>query len=120
MNRQTLKQLVLKSYSEGDLDAQRVNKIADLLSRDELRLYIRSLKNWEKQNTVMLRVPGETSETGAIMKDLQDIFPGKKIAVSLDPSLLIGMKLQSNDDIFEMSLKNTLDKITQHIEEQYD
>jgi len=117
MNRQTLKQLVLESYSEGDLDAQKVNKIADLLSRDELRLYIRSLKNWEKQNKIILQVP---NDTGVRMKDLQDIFPGKKISLSLDPSLLIGMRLQNNDDTFEMSLKNTLDKITEHIEEQYD
>jgi len=117
MNRQTLNQLILESYSGGDLDAKKINKIADLLSRDELRLYIRSLKNWEKQNKIMLQVP---NDTGVNMKDLRDIFPGKKIALSLDPSLLIGMRLQSIDDIFEMSLKNTLDKITQHIEEQYD
>lgn len=117
MNRKTLKQLVLESYSGSDLDPQKINKIADLLSRDELRLYIKSLKNWDRQNKILLEVP---TDSVLPIKDLQDVFPGKKITVSFDPSLLIGMRLHSNDDIFEMSLKNTLDKITEHIEEQYD
>lgn len=120
MNRKTLKQLVIESYSEGDLDPQKVNKIADLLSRDELRLYIRALKNWDRQTKIVLHVPRETNDNGLSLKTLQDVFPDKKISVSLDPSLLLGMKLQNNDDLFEISLKNTLDKITEHIEEQYD
>ncbi len=117
MNRQTLKQLVIESYSQGNLDAKKVNKISDLLSRDELRLYINALKNWDRQNKIVLQVPNESEFN---LKDLQDIFPGKKISLSLNPGLLMGMRLQNNDDVFEVSLKNTLDKITEHIEEQYD
>ena len=117
MNRQTLKQLVVESCLDGDLDPTRVNKIADLLTKKELRLYIRALKNWERQNKIILEVP---TEEGLDLDELQDIFSGKKMVVSVDPSLLLGMRLKSDDDIFEMSLKNTLDKITEHIEEQYD
>lgn len=117
MNRQTLKQLVIESYSHGDLDAKKVNKIADLLNRNELTLYIKALKNWERQNKITLEVPNDHNLN---MKDLTSIFPNKKIEISVDPTLLLGMRLQSNDDVFEMSLKNTLDKITEHIEEQYD
>ena len=120
MNRKTLKQLVIESYSDGDLDPQRINKIADLLSRDELRLYIRALKNWDRQNKIVLQVPKDLNDNGLTLKAVQEVFPDKKISVSLDSSLLLGMRLQSNDDIFEISLRNTLDKITQHIEEQYD
>ena len=30
------------------------------------------------------------------------------------------MRLTDNDELYEMSLKNSLEKITEHIKEQYD
>ena len=117
MNRQTLKQLVIGSYSGGDLDPKKVNKIADLLSKNELRLYIKALKNWEKQNKITIEVP---SDGGFSLEELQDVFPDKKLVINVDPSLLLGMRLTDNDDLYEMSLKNSLEKITEHIKEQYD
>jgi predicted PilT family ATPase len=117
MNRQTLKQMVIGSYSEGELDARKVNKIADLLTKNELRLYIRSLKNWEKENKITIEV---ANKEGLDLDGLEELFPNKKLVIAIDQALLLGMRLQSNDDIFEMSLKNTLEKITEHIEEQYD
>jgi len=117
MNRQTLKQLVIESYSDGTLDAQKVNKIADLLTKKELQLYITALKNWEKANKLIIEVP---SDGGLDLQALRDAFPDKKIVINTDPSLLLGMRIQNNDDIYEMSLKNSLDKITEHITEQYD
>jgi hypothetical protein len=117
MNRQTLKQLVVESYNDGELDAQKVNKIADLLNKSELKLYIRALKNWEREHSIILDVPMEDK---ALMEQMHEVFPDKKIVINVDPSLLLGMRLQHNDDVYEMSLKNTLDKITEHIEESYD
>lgn len=117
MNRQMLKQLVMESYTNGELDARKVNRIADLLTKKELRLYIRALKNWERQNKVIIEVP---TEKGLDLSELQEFFSDKKIVVHIDPSLLLGMRLKYNDDIFEMSLKNSLDKITEHIKEYYD
>ena len=118
MNRQTLKQLVMESHSEsGELDAEKINKIADLLSKKELRLYIKALKNWDKQTKIMIDVPSEDTFN---LDELKELFPNKRFMVSVDPSLMLGMRLQDNDDVFELSLKNTLDKITEHIEEQYD
>lgn len=117
MNRQTLKQLVIESYDNGELDASKVSRIADLLTKKELRLYIRALKNWEREHKVVIEVP---HDNGMNFDELQGMFPEKKIVVNVDPSLILGMRLKDNDDIYEMSLKNTLDKITEHIEEQYD
>lgn len=108
----------MESHSEnGELDAEKINRIADLLTKKELKLYIKALKNWEKQTKIMVEVP---SEEKLNLDELKDLFPDKKFVISVDPSLLLGMRLQDNDDVFEMSLKNTLDKITEHIEEQYD
>lgn len=112
-----LKQLVLESYTEGELDTKKVNKIADLLSKKELRLYIRALKNWERQHEIILEVP---SETDMKIEEFKKLFPDKKIVINVDPELMLGLRLQDNDDIYELSLKNSLDKITEHITEQYD
>lgn len=117
MNRQTLKQLVIGSYSNGDLDAKKINKIADLLTKNELRLYIKALKNWEKQNKIIIEVPADGRLN---VEELQDVFPDKKLVITIDPSLLLGMRLTDNDDLYEMSLRNSLEKITEHIKEQYD
>jgi len=117
MNRRNLQQLVVESYSDGELNVQKVNKIVDLLTKKELKLYIKALKNWERQNTVIVDVPHEHTH---VVQKLHALFPDKKIAVSVDPSLLLGMRMRHNDDIYEMSLKNTLHKITEHIEENYD
>jgi predicted PilT family ATPase len=117
MNRRTLQQLVVESYSEGELDAQKVNKIADLLTKKELRLYIKALKNWEKQSNIAVDVPVDDHNYHA---QLHRAFPDKKIVINVDPTLLLGMRLQHNDDVYEMSLKHTLNKITEHIEESYD
>jgi len=117
MKRQTLKQMVIGSYSDGELDARKINKIADLLTKNELRLYIKALKNWEKENKITIEV---ANKEGLDLKELEELFPNKKMVITVNQALLLGMRLQSNDDIFEMSLKNTLEKVTEHIEEQYD
>ena len=117
MNRNTLKKLVLESYVDGELDPQKVNKIADLLTKSELKLYIKALKNWEKEHSIIVDVP---TEDMVYQEQIQTLFPDRKIVMQVDPSLLLGMRLQQNDDIYEVSLKNTLEKITEHIEEQYD
>ena len=50
----------MESHSEyGDLDAEKINKIADLLTKKELLLYIKALKNWDKQNKIFIEVPSE-------------------------------------------------------------
>ena len=117
MTRSALKHLVIASYSEGSLDPEKVNKIADLLSRKELKLYIKALKNWEKQQQVLVDVP---QETPGLEAELHSVFPDKQIVLTVDPSLILGMRMHHNDDIYEMSLNNTLEKITEHIEEHYD
>jgi len=117
MNRQTLKQMVLESHINGELNVAKINKIVDLLTKKELRLYIKALKNWEKKNKITIEV---ADKTGFDLSGFEDLFPDKKMVVTVDPSLMLGLRLQNNDDIFEMSLKNTLEKITEHIEEQYD
>ncbi len=117
MQRNILKKLVIESYVDGELNAQRVNEIADFLDRNDLKLYIKALKNWEKEQSIIVDMPLEINE---FQEEIKALFPDKKIVMRIDPSLLLGLRLQANDDLYEISLNNTLNKITRHIEEQYD
>ncbi len=114
MNKKLLKQLVLISYKNGDLDNETVSRIADKLGRAELKQYIKSLKNAEKLRNVYIESPFGMQND--IMKELKDIFPDQKIIDKNNPALLVGTRITHNDDIFEMNLKNSLDTIIENIE----
>ncbi|GIW61615.1 MAG: hypothetical protein KatS3mg089_0467 [Patescibacteria group bacterium] len=117
MNKKFLQQLVIQSYTNGKLDPEKVNRIADLLTKKELQLYIKGLKNWEKQQKVIVDVPVVTND---IKGKIQELFPGKQIVINTDPSLILGVRIHQNDNVYEMSLKDALEKITEHVEELYD
>lgn len=117
MNKKILQQLIIQSYTNGQLDPEKVNKIANLLSKKELQLYIKGLKNWEKQQKVIVDVPLVTTD---IKERFQELFPDKQIVINTDPSLILGVRIHQDDNIYEMSLKDALEKITEHVEEQYD
>lgn len=114
MNKQLLKQLVLISYRKGELDNETVSQIAEKLDRNQLKLYIKSLKNAEKLRQVYVESPfGIPKET---LNEIKNMFPDKKIIMKNNPSLLAGTKITYNDDIFQMNLKNSLDTIVENIE----
>lgn len=110
MLKKQLKQLVQASYTKDTLDSAKVEKIAKLLSRHDLKEYIRLLKLSEKSRTISLVLP-----TAKIYNksDFQGVFGSKKVVVEEDPSLLLGMKVVDNDLVYDLSLKNRLNKFVQ-------
>lgn len=118
VNKRLMKQLVLASYTDGALDEANVNKIAGLLRSDELKLYIKALKYMEKKSTVRVDTPFSIDETNK--ESIQGVFRNKKIVYNVDPTLLLGMKLTDNDDIYDLSLQSKLTKIESFLEENYD
>ncbi len=117
MNKRFIQQLAKASFKKNDLDQSTVEKISGYLSKIELREYIRQLKNIDKSNTIFIDLPHSNS---AYEKQLHEAFPDKKVKITVDPSLLLGMRVQDNDDVYEMSLKNTLDSMSNFVIEQYD
>jgi F0F1-type ATP synthase delta subunit len=115
MNKKLLKQLVLESYIKGELDQKKVMAIADRLTRKELKVYIKALKQTEKQRSVTIAIAGKATEEQ--QKQFQSMFPNKKVIVTYDPSLMTGVRISNNDDIFEMNLKHELDVIIQQVSE---
>ncbi len=114
MHKQFIKKLAQASYKDIELDQKAVDRIVAHLSKLELKVYIKELKYIEKSNTIMFEVPRDNT---ALENQLRDVFPGKKVQVTVNPALLLGMRVQDNDDVYEMSLKNTLNSMTDYITE---
>ncbi len=114
MNKKLLKELVLGSYKNGELDNEFVTQIAEKLDRAQLKQYINSLKQAEKLRNVYVESPFKLQKD--LVKEFKTKFPDKKIMSHENPSLLAGTKITHNDDIFEMNLKNSLEQIVDNIE----
>ncbi len=118
MRKKIIKQIALKSYDGDMLDEKIVDSIAEKLSRHDLKLYIKELKNYEKKKNVYVSLP--YPPTIKEKEAVHLLFPKKKISYIIDPSLVIGVKITNNDLVTEMSLKNTLDDIMLYTAEDYD
>lgn len=116
MNSKIIDKLVLESYSNNFLNQRKVNRIAGLISKSDLKKYINALKLTEKKKTLIISSPINNND----YKKFEKIFPNKKIIFKKDPSLMLGVKIVDNDTIYEFTLKNYLDKITSYIEQNYD
>lgn len=116
MNSKKIDKLVLASYSKNVLNRKIVNKISTLLSKSDLKKYINGLKLTEKKRNVIVSSP----ITFPHLKKFEKLFPNKKILYKKDPSLMLGVEIVDNDVVYEFTLKNYLDKIVSHIEQNYD
>ena len=110
-----IKLLVEKSYKHDKLDSKTVDMIADKLNRQVLKQYIRSLKNEEGKNKVVVTSP--KSLTTDDKKKIQSQFPDKKIIYILDPEMLGGVKISDKDMEFETSLNQTFNDIIRFLNE---
>lgn len=117
MTKKLLKQLINYSYKNNTLIPKNVNTITGLLKRKDLKLYIREIKIQERKFSVFIDVP--TNHVG-IKDKFNGIFPDKKIFYRIDPTLMLGVRVVADDMLYEMNLKNTLDKILEFVEEDYD
>lgn len=116
MNKKKIDKLALSSYTNNLLDKSRVNRIAALISKSDLKKYINGLKLIEKKKTLIISVPFIDQDVTQFKK----LFPNKKIILKKDPSLMLGIKIADNDVVYEFTLKNYLDKIVSYIEQNYD
>jgi F0F1-type ATP synthase delta subunit len=121
MTKRQIKLLAKASYLNNELDGTRSTKIANRLTREELKNYLRALKSIEKQRTVTVIVPDiSVNNKRDIEKRFTNLFKDKKIVMETDSELLVGLKIINNDLVYELSLQNTFDKINDYLLEQYD
>lgn len=117
MSKKFLKQLIDYSYKKNIVNDKNVSDVVKVLNRIDLKHYIDALKKQERKLTVFIDVPISDID---IKDEFRKIFPNKKISWNIKPTLMLGTRITNDDMLFEMNLKNTLDKIKESIDENYD
>lgn len=112
-----LKQLIKYSYNNNMLNPKNVNRIANLLNRSDLKLYIRAIKIQERKLSVFIDTPMNNMK---LKEKFKDTFPHKNIYFRNDPSLMLGARITADDMILDINLNNTLESIIKFVEEDYD
>lgn len=116
MNSKKIDKLVEISYRNNSLDQKKVNRISALLSSADLKKYINGLKLTESKKNLIVSGPTINQD----LKKFEILFPHKRIIFKKDPTLILGLKIVDNDIVYEFTLKNSLDKILNYIEQNYD
>ncbi|MBI2189964.1 MAG: hypothetical protein HYU49_00290 [Candidatus Levybacteria bacterium] len=118
MTKKQLKDLALQSYTKDLLDQKKVESVARLLTRFQLKQYIRELRNSESQKTINIVLPHLPAKTDQQM--LSRLFAGKRIIYHVDKTLLLGIKIIDNDQVYDLNLKDTLDNLFTFVSSGYD
>lgn len=116
MNKKKINNLVLASYKGNFLIQKNVNRIATILSKSDLKKYINGLRLTESKKSLIVSTPTNYQD----LKKFEKLFPHKKIIFKKDPTLMLGMEIIDNDIVYEFTLKNSLEKILNYIEQNYD
>lgn len=118
MTAKQVRLLVEASYTKGELDEKKVMTVAKALTRAELKLYVRALKLEEKKHKVYIALPSKAIYNKK-RKDLEELYKGKEIIFEEDPTLLLGMRILDNDMLYEFSLVDRLNQLTQEVNDNY-
>jgi len=110
-----IEQLVQVSYTVGVLNSAIVEKIAAKLTRKQLKAYIRALKTEERRRTIYVEVASEHEKPA--VSELEKIFGQKNFRVTENPALLLGLRITDNDDVYNVNLKTSLERIKDYATE---
>lgn len=113
MKKKKLQYFVNESYHGDELDSKTVEMLADHMNRQTLKQYISLIKQSEKKKQVMITSPKSLQETDKTA--LHNLFPGKKIIYVLDPEMINGIQITSNDQAYEINLNRTFHDIIDHL-----
>lgn len=120
MDKKLLKQLVDYSYADNKLKYENINKIVKVLknNRELFKRFVKELKKKEKSLTVFIDIP--MVNFVEFKSKFENIFPHRKIVWNIDPALILGVRIAEGDNVLEISLKNSLERLMSKIEQSYD
>lgn len=113
MTKKQLQNLALQSYTKGLLDEKKVNSAALILKRSQLKQYIKELKRYESKKTVSIKVAQLPTKT--YQQIFLKLFPNQQIFYTVDPTLLVGIQIVNNDQVFDLNLKDTLNNLLTYV-----
>jgi F0F1-type ATP synthase delta subunit len=114
MTKKQIKQLAQASYTRNTLDSKKVARITKLFSRAELKEYIKNIKALEKSKTLVVLAP-KNSIGQSFNAALKKQFPDKQIEFKEDPTLIAGIKVVDNDNVYDFNIKNILENLVSYI-----
>lgn len=114
MTTKQIKNLAVASYTSELLDSNKVNRVTKLLNRSELKRYIKFLKSLEQSKTIKV-IMAKLNSKSDLEKELKTKFPNKRLEFFEDKSLIAGVKLIDNDNIYDFSLANTFENLVSYI-----
>lgn len=114
MTKKQIKKLANLSYNKNNLNINYVDKIVKILSRSELKTYIKAIKNIENNKTITL-ITSDIKNQANIGNEVKKLFPDKKIIIKEDKSMISGIRLINKDTIYDFNLKNTLENLVSYI-----
>lgn len=114
-NKKLFKKLVAECLIENNLDEKKIEDISKSLSRKQLKMFINELKEQTKKSTIYIETAYPLTNKEAYFKELENLFPNKKIEFRVDPSLILGVRIIDNDNVFDINMNNLLHKIGNHV-----
>ena len=105
--------ILKESTTQGQLDDKKIKNITNSLDKISLKKYLKILKKNQQTKNVTVNVPVSKKDT--YIQELTDLFPGKTIIVKEDPSLLLGIKIETGDEILDLSLKHEFENLLEYI-----
>lgn len=112
MIKKLIKQLAQESFDNNNLSDKKITLITARLKRTDTRAYLQALKLLTQQKTVFVQTPIAIDESA--QKQLQIMFPNKKIVYTIHKDLLAGMRIIDNDLLYDYSLGAKIDKVLAH------
>ncbi|EKD86726.1 MAG: hypothetical protein ACD_37C00168G0001 [uncultured bacterium] len=109
MNKKTVNTLALYSFKKNNLDLAKFKRISRVLKKSDLRTYLKALKRLIDKQTVYISIPENNEIKAFVQKTFSVIYPEKKIEITIDSTLLAGVKIRNYDNIYELSLKDLLE-----------
>lgn len=122
INKSKIKKIAILSFDKNqNLNPERIKTIKKTLKQNELREYVKAIKKIENQKTIELVIPNEnTTELKEILKSIEKAYPDKKIVVKYDPSLIAGIRIINDDNVYELSIQGMLEDALSTIAKNYD
>ncbi|MBI4079599.1 MAG: hypothetical protein HY429_04905 [Candidatus Levybacteria bacterium] len=116
MQKKLLKKIVAHSFDGELLKKDFVVEVANMLSRKDLKQYVKALKVVERKKEVIISLA--LTPTKKQKHVFSDLYTNKRIIYRIDKRLGAGVKIEENDKEFAFNLRQILDGLVQHVVSQ--
>ena len=113
MTKKEYKELIGISFTKAELNSEVIERIANALTRSELKEYLRLLKLEISRRTV--RVTNALPLNKEQQKELEALFSEKKVVYEMDKNLILGTRVLNGDLVYNMNLKQQLSDLETYV-----